>query len=175
MAHDHAVARPRGCRGPLCAQGHAALYRGPSAHPRVDGQGQQQALYDRDSGRHDESAGPPQRQSRFGRRRSGLRSAGAGVLLRPAGRGIPAGRLPSRSSRPHLRSRPTTPTICRSDRTLPACAPAVGPWLQGGLRSHRICCRSGRRRSAAILLRRRLCRAAAGDPHPVHPKGFRFV
>ena len=84
-------------------------------------------------------------------------------------------RLPSRSSRPHLRSRPTIPTICRSDRTLPTCAPAVGPWLRAVLRSHRICCRSGRRRSAAILLRRRLCRAAAGDPHPVHPKGLRFA
>ena len=48
-------------------KGSQIYIEGP-AHPRVDGQGQQQTLYDGDSGRYDEFAGPSQRQSGFGRR-----------------------------------------------------------------------------------------------------------
>ena len=134
MAYDHAVARSGRRGGPLRAQGYAALHRGAPAHARVDGQGQQQTLYDRDSGRHDESAGPPAGQSRLcGRRLVGrLRLAGRSrdtdrrprppmdarphraVTSSPPPRAAISSRRPRRS--PQLRPcRRTIRTICPSD------------------------------------------------------------
>ena len=77
------------CRrgGPFCPQRLANLHRGAPAHPRMDGQGQQQTLYDRNSGRHDEPLGASLGQSRFGRRSGSLlRRTAAGGFLWPAGR-----------------------------------------------------------------------------------------
>ena len=53
----------------------------------MDGQGQQQTLYDRNSGRYDEPLGASLGQSRFGRRSGSLlRRTAAGGFLWPAGR-----------------------------------------------------------------------------------------
>ena len=68
-------------------KGSQILYRGAPAHPRMDGQGQQQTLYDRNSGRYDEPLGASLGQSRFGRRSGSLlRRTAAGGFLWPAGR-----------------------------------------------------------------------------------------
>ncbi len=61
------------------------LYIEGLAYARVDGQGQQQTLYDRNSGRHDEPAGPSQRQPGIGGLHPGIRRR-AGCHLRTAGR-----------------------------------------------------------------------------------------
>lgn len=92
MAHDHAVARPRDVVDRYVRKG-TQLY--------IEGRLRTREWMDKDNNKRYTTeilADTMNRwaaaaTTRFGRRRSGLRSAGAGVLLRPAGRGIPAGRL----------------------------------------------------------------------------------